>query len=101
MKATRFGDPLGDKEIDMGPLINEAGPKDRGFGRIREEAGAEVVTGGKVADRRGELLRANRPGQLPAGHGHHAQEIFGPVLPVTWSTISTRPSSSRTIPTTG
>ena len=25
MKATRFGDPLGDKEIDMGPLINKAG----------------------------------------------------------------------------
>ncbi len=84
MKATRYGDPLGGKELDMGPIINKAGVAkidDLVSGAIRE--GAEVALGGKVAD---------------LGVGNHYEptvllncrqdmeiirkEIFGPVLPV-------------------
>jgi len=84
MKATRYGDPLGDKEIDMGPLINKAGlEKIADLVEQAKKQGAEVVTGGKVAD---------------LGAGNHYEptvlvncrqdmdimrkEIFGPVLPV-------------------
>ena len=84
MKSTRYGDPLGDKPIDMGPIINKAGVtkiKDLVDGAMA--AGAQAVTGGKVAD---------------LGAGNHfeptvlvdcrqdmdivQQETFGPVLPV-------------------
>ena len=84
MKATRFGDPLGDKEIDMGPLINKAGlRKIEELVETAKKQGAQVVTGGRVAD---------------LGAGNHYEptvlvncrqdmdimrkEIFGPVLPV-------------------
>jgi len=84
MKATRFGDPLGEKEIDMGPLINKAGlQKIEDLVESAKKQGAEVVTGGKVAN---------------LGAGNHYEptvlincrqdmdimrkEIFGPVLPV-------------------
>lgn len=84
MKATRFGDPLGGKEIDMGPLINKAGlQKIEDLVESAKKQGAEVVTGGKVAN---------------LGAGNHYEptvlvncrqdmdimrkEIFGPVLPV-------------------
>ena len=84
MKATRYGDPLGNDELDMGPIINKAG-----LAKIDElvtsamSGGAQCVLGGKVAD---------------LGMGNHYEptvltncrqdmdiiqkEIFGPVLPV-------------------
>jgi len=84
MKATRYGDPLGNDEIDMGPIINKAGLTkidDLVAGAIK--GGASCVVGGKVAD---------------LGSGNHYEptvltncrqdmdiiqkEIFGPVLPV-------------------
>lgn len=84
MKATRFGDPLGNEEIDMGPIINKAGlEKIDTLVRSATAHGAEVALGGGVAD---------------LGSGNHYQptvlvncqqdmdivqkEIFGPVLPV-------------------
>ena len=84
MRATRYGDPLGDAPIDMGPIINKAG-----VAKITELVegalgqGAQAVAGGKVAD---------------LGQGNHYEptvlvncrqdmdvvrkEVFGPVLPV-------------------
>ena len=84
MKATRYGDPLGDQPIDMGPIINKAGvSKIKALVDSALAAGAEAVTGGKVAD---------------LGQGNHYEptvlvncrqdmeiiqkETFGPVLPV-------------------
>ena len=84
MKATRYGDPLGGEELDMGPIINKAGiAKIDGLVTGAIKAGAEVALGGKVAD---------------LGSGNHYEptvllncrqdmeiirkEIFGPVLPV-------------------
>ncbi len=84
MKATRYGDPLGDKPIDMGPIINKAGvTKIKDLVDNAMANGAQAVTGGKVAD---------------LGQGNHFEptvltncrqdmeiiqkETFGPVLPV-------------------
>lgn len=84
MSATRYGDPLGTDEIDMGPIINKAGiDKIDGLVRSAVSNGAESVLGGKAAD---------------LGAGNHYEptvlvncrqdmdivqkETFGPVLPV-------------------
>ena len=35
MRATRYGDPLGDAPTDMGPIINRASPRSRSWSRAR------------------------------------------------------------------
>ena len=84
MAVTRYGDPIANPDIEMGPLINQAGlnqVSQRVETAIKQ--GATVVTGGAVAD---------------LGQGYHYQptvltsctqdmeimrkEIFGPVLPI-------------------
>ncbi|MBU2877621.1 aldehyde dehydrogenase [Aliiglaciecola lipolytica] len=84
MSATRYGDPLAQPDIDMGPLVNKIGlDKVAKMVEFAKQQGAEVVTGGNLAD---------------LGQGFHYQptvltgcnsdmeimqkEIFGPVLPV-------------------
>ncbi|HSC82329.1 MAG TPA: aldehyde dehydrogenase [Pseudomonas sp.] len=84
MAATRFGDPNVQADLDMGPLINRIGlDKVAQMVRTATGQGAEVITGGAVAD---------------LGKGYHYQptvlagckgnmeimrkEIFGPVLPI-------------------
>jgi lactaldehyde dehydrogenase / glycolaldehyde dehydrogenase len=84
MRATRYGDPLGDKPIDMGPIINKAGvAKIKGLVDNALEQGAQAVAGGKVAD-----LGAGNHFE-PTGLVNCRQEmdviqkeVFGPVLPV-------------------
>ncbi|MEJ1161720.1 aldehyde dehydrogenase [Prosthecomicrobium sp. N25] len=84
MKSTRYGDPLADDKLDMGPIINKSGLQKIDHlvsGAIAQ--GAQAILGGKVAD---------------LGAGNHYEptvlvncrqdmdivqkEIFGPVLPV-------------------
>ncbi len=84
MAATRYGDPSTQQDLHMGPLINRAGlDKVAQMVRTAQTQGAQVVTGGQVAD---------------LGSGFHYQptvlagctadmeimrkEIFGPVLPI-------------------
>ncbi|ALN19138.1 aldehyde dehydrogenase [Ectopseudomonas mendocina] len=84
MAATRYGDPSAQTDLDMGPLINQAGlDKVAQMVRTAVGQGAQVITGGNVAD---------------LGQGFHYQptvlagcatdmeimrkEIFGPVLPI-------------------
>lgn len=84
MAATRYGDPSSRADLDMGPLINQAGlDKVAQMVRTAVGQGAQLVTGGQVAD---------------LGAGFHYQptvlagcasdmeimrkEIFGPVLPI-------------------
>ncbi|GHC25150.1 aldehyde dehydrogenase [Kushneria pakistanensis] len=84
MADTRYGDPSEQPDIEMGPLINQQG-LDKVAAMVRRaiDEGAELVTGGDVAD---------------LGAGFHYQptvlsgcredmeimrhEIFGPVLPI-------------------
>lgn len=84
MAVTRYGDPSAHADLDMGPLINQAGlDKVAQMVRTAVGQGAQVITGGAVAD---------------LGQGFHYQptvlagcasdmeimrkEIFGPVLPI-------------------
>ena len=84
MAATRYGDPLRDETLDMGPLVNQAGLDKVGqLVDSARAAGAEIRTGGAVAT-------------LPQGYHYQPtivagcqpqmaimrQEIFGPVLPL-------------------
>ncbi|WP_423820799.1 aldehyde dehydrogenase [Salinisphaera sp. SPP-AMP-43] len=84
MQATTYGDPGADSSVDMGPLINQEGlDKVASMVESAKNAGAQVLTGGQVAD---------------VGQGYHFEptvlsactpdmevmkdEIFGPVLPI-------------------
>lgn len=84
MSLVTYGDPNESDEIDMGPLINQAGlDKVAGLVNTAKKQGAELVTGGEVDD---------------LGKGFHykptvlagcnddmeimQKEIFGPVLPI-------------------
>lgn len=84
MKQVTFGDPLLQENLDMGPLVNQIGlDKVAQMVNMAKSQGAEVITGGQVAD---------------LGAGYHYKptvlincssdmeimnkEIFGPVLPV-------------------
>ncbi|WP_281784482.1 aldehyde dehydrogenase [Sinimarinibacterium flocculans] len=84
MSATRFGDPLADETLDMGPLVNQAGlDKVVAMVDAARAAGAQVLTGGARA-------------QVSAGFHYQPtviagctpqmdvmrKEIFGPVLPL-------------------
>lgn len=84
MAATRYGDPLADSSVEMGPLINRQGLESVAAKVKKAQAqGANLITGGNIAD---------------LGQGFHFQptvltgcsadmeimrkEIFGPVLPI-------------------
>ncbi|WP_019938758.1 aldehyde dehydrogenase [Bordetella sp. FB-8] len=84
MTATRYGDPLAQPDVEMGPLINQKGLNNvEAKVRTAIADGAQLITGGKVAD---------------LGQGFHYEptvltgcradmeimrkEIFGPVLPI-------------------
>ncbi|MDE1167806.1 MAG: aldehyde dehydrogenase [Pseudomonas sp.] len=84
MAATRYGDPSRQSDLDMGPLINQAGlDKVAQMVRTASDQGAQIITGGAVAD-----LGAGFHYQPTVLAGCTAQmeimrkEIFGPVLPV-------------------
>ncbi|WP_188035950.1 aldehyde dehydrogenase [Pseudomonas sp. EZ-C24] len=84
MAATRYGDPSLQADLDMGPLINQAGlDKVAQMVRTAVGQGAQVITGGQVAD-----LGAGFHYQPTVLAGCSAdmeimrKEIFGPVLPI-------------------
>ncbi len=85
MAATRYGDPLAEDNLDMGPLINQAGlDKVAQMVNTAVKDGAQVITGGSVADRNGQGFHY-QPTVL-AGCQQSMEimrhEIFGPVLPI-------------------
>ena len=84
MQATKYGNPLADRAVEYGPLINEAGfKKVDALVRGAVSAGATVVTGGKRGA--GEDGHYYEPTVL-AGCRQEMEivrrEIFGPVIPV-------------------
>jgi len=84
MQATRFGDPGADANVEMGPLINQAG-LDKVAAKVAKavEQGATVVSGGRIADRSSGF---HYEPTVIAGCRQDMeimrQEIFGPVLPI-------------------
>lgn len=84
LKATRYGDPLAEPDVEMGPLVNLVGLNKVGamVDRARED-GAEIVTGGKRASRENGFHY--EPTLLVGCNGDMEimrKEVFGPVLPV-------------------
>ncbi|WP_296249865.1 aldehyde dehydrogenase [Pseudomonas sp. UBA4194] len=84
MAATRYGDPLADNSVEMGPLINRQG-LDSVAAKVRTavSAGASLVTGGEVADRpSGFHYQPTVLAGCTADMEIMRKEIFGPVLPI-------------------
>ncbi|KAB0568255.1 aldehyde dehydrogenase [Brucella pituitosa] len=83
-EATRYGDPSQETDLEMGPLINQAG-LDK-VSRAVETAvadGAKIVTGGKIADRPSGFHY--EPTLIVNAQSHMdimRKETFGPVLPI-------------------
>jgi lactaldehyde dehydrogenase/glycolaldehyde dehydrogenase len=84
MRQTKYGDPLREEGLDMGPLINE-----RGFAKVERlvgdarQKGATVVTGGKRAESKTGFyyeptVLAGCRQDMPI----IKEEVFGPVAPV-------------------
>lgn len=84
MSATRYGDPIKDQDIDMGPLINRASlEKVDGMVERAKADGAQVVTGGRPAENtRGFHYLPTVLANCRTGMEIVQKEIFGPVLPV-------------------
>ncbi|MFC0337889.1 lactaldehyde dehydrogenase / glycolaldehyde dehydrogenase [Kushneria avicenniae] len=84
MQATTYGDPGADASVDMGPLINQAGlDKVAAMVDSARQAGADVLTGGRVADvSQGYHYEPTVLGNCTADMAVMKDEIFGPVLPI-------------------
>ena len=83
MAETRYGNPLTDANLHMGPIINQGGlDKISALVDAARQQGAQVLTGGRVADRPGfhyePTVLMNCTDQMDV----MSKEIFGPVLPI-------------------
>lgn len=84
MKNVRFGDPMADQSVHMGPLVNQQGlDKVAEMVQQARKDGAEVVLGGNVAPMAQgyhylPTILANCRHDMAIMH----DEIFGPVLPI-------------------
>ncbi|WP_078060564.1 aldehyde dehydrogenase [Desulfotomaculum copahuensis] len=84
MKETRYGDPLTEEDIDMGPLISKE-QQEKVDAAVKQAVsdGAELVLGGKCAERKPGfyyeptvLINCRQDTDIMQ------KEIFGPVLPI-------------------
>lgn len=84
MAATRYGDPITDETLDMGPLVNQAGlDKVMAMVASAREAGADIRTGGERASSdTGFHYQPTVITGCTSQMDVMRKEIFGPVLPV-------------------
>ncbi len=84
MKGTTFGDPIADPSVAMGPLINKAGvDKIAAMVESAKKAGAQVLTGGKIADvKKGYHYEPTVLMGCTPDMEVMTKELFGPVLPI-------------------
>jgi lactaldehyde dehydrogenase/glycolaldehyde dehydrogenase len=84
MKSTVCGNPLGDTDVEYGPLINQAGYlKVDALVRGAVSAGATLVTGGKRLDiKGGYYYEPTVLADCEQGMEIVSREIFGPVVPI-------------------
>lgn len=84
LAATRYGDPLAQDDLAMGPLVNQAGlDKVSGLVDRARAAGASIDLGGRRADRdRGFHYEPTLITRCTADMEIMRKEVFGPVLPV-------------------
>ncbi|WP_256701007.1 aldehyde dehydrogenase [Paenibacillus sp. P46E] len=83
MKAVKYGDPLKDKDIQMGPLINKAAQESvqQKVDRAVEE-GAKIALGGKRVEGAGSFFEPTVITGATNEMEIVQEEIFGPVIPV-------------------
>lgn len=81
---TRYGDPSVENDLHMGPLVNEAGlNKVVEAVELARKQGAQVVVGGKVAERgKGFHYEPTLLTGATADMDIMRRETFGPVLPI-------------------
>lgn len=83
MAETQYGNPLTDPNLHMGPLMNQAGlDKVAALVESAKQQGAQVRTGGRVADRPGFHYEPTVLVGCTDGMDVMTKEIFGPVLPI-------------------
>lgn len=83
MAETQYGNPLTDNGLHMGPLMNQAGlDKVAALVEAAKQAGAQVRTGGRVADRPGFHYEPTVLFGCKDEMDVMTKEIFGPVLPI-------------------
>jgi lactaldehyde dehydrogenase/glycolaldehyde dehydrogenase len=84
MASTRYGDPSTEQDLHMGPLVNQIG-RDKVAEMVERarSAGAQIVMGGKIADReKGWHYEPTVITGCTADMEIMRKEIFGPVLPI-------------------
>lgn len=83
MKQVKYGDPLQETDIQMGPLINKAA-QDAVQQKVDQavEEGAKVVCGGKKVDGKGAFFEPTVIVDATNEMEIVREEIFGPVVPV-------------------
>jgi lactaldehyde dehydrogenase/glycolaldehyde dehydrogenase len=83
MAETRYGNPLTDSGLHMGPLMNRVGlDKVAALVESAKAQGAQVLTGGRVADRPGFHYEPTVLVGCKDDMDVMTKEIFGPVLPI-------------------
>lgn len=83
MAEARYGNPLADRDLHMGPIINRTGlDKIAALVDAARAQGAQVLTGGRVADRPGLHYEPTVLMGCSDQMDVMKKEIFGPVLPL-------------------
>ena len=83
MEATKYGNPLTEQGLTMGPLVNRAGlDKVAAIVDSARQDGAEVLTGGRIADRKGHHYEPTVLAGCTDEMRVMRDEVFGPVIPI-------------------
>ncbi len=83
MANARYGNPLADADLTMGPIINQTGlDKIGAMVDAAKKQGTQVLTGGRVADRPGLHYEPTVLADCKDDMEVMTTEIFGPVLPL-------------------
>lgn len=89
MQAVKYGNPLEQQDIDMGPMVNE-----KGLHKVQEmvthalHQGGNLVLGGNVVEGTGYYFEPTIIDNVDNSMDIMRHEIFGPVIPVaTFDTI--------------
>lgn len=83
MKGTKYGDPSLEKGLHMGPLVTKVG-RDKMAAMVdaAKGQGAQVLTGGRIADKPGYHYEPTVLLGCTSGMDVMTKEVFGPVLPM-------------------
>lgn len=89
MKKVRFGDPLADESLDMGPMVNFQGQQ-HAQKMVDEaiKAGGKLLLGGKAVQGKGHYFEPTVISDVSNDMAILREEIFAPVIPVaTFDTV--------------